>query len=254
VKIFMKYAFLSDIHGNAVALDAVIRDLETVRPDRMFVLGDLAFRGAEPKRSIALVRSLGCPVIGGNADLWVTRGIRAGEVPEGRLAMMRAERQWTREHLDEDDLFYLKELPDGHAEALNGGAPLLLCHAAPNDRFALLPPNASDEALLTAFRPGANARPDVPGPGPAVAVYGHIHLPFIRFVQGLLLINTGSVGLPFDGLPAASYALLDDERGIWNASIRRVRYNLDAAAEALDRTGYPERDLLVRSLRTGTAP
>ncbi len=77
----MKLAFISDIHGNAIALDAVLQDISAKNADKVFVLGDICYRGPEPKRALDLVRSLNCEVIKGNADEWVIRGVREGEVP-----------------------------------------------------------------------------------------------------------------------------------------------------------------------------
>ena len=80
--LFLKLAFISDIHGNAVALDAVLKDMKEKNVEKVFVLGDLCYRGTEPKRSLELVKSLNCDVIKGNADEWVVRGVREGEVPD----------------------------------------------------------------------------------------------------------------------------------------------------------------------------
>ncbi len=107
----MKLAFISDIHGNAIALDAVIRDMKERNVDKIYVLGDISFRGPEPQRSLNLVRSLNCKVIKGNADEWVVRGIEKGEVPDQALGIMTEEREWTFSHLDEDSIKYLGSLP-----------------------------------------------------------------------------------------------------------------------------------------------
>ncbi|GAA5346504.1 metallophosphoesterase family protein [Planifilum fimeticola] len=70
----MRVAFIADIHGNGVALDAVLEDIEKRKVDRIAVLGDIAFRGPEPKRVLERVRSLPADVIKGNADEWTARG------------------------------------------------------------------------------------------------------------------------------------------------------------------------------------
>ncbi len=243
-------ALLSDIHGNATALEAVMRDLEQQPITRCFVLGDLAYRGAEPKRSIALVQSLECPVIGGNADLWVTRGLRPGEVRESAFARMSVEREWTVEQLASKDIAYLAELPDIHEETVDG-LHFSLCHATPTDRFRVIGPHASDDELRSTF-----LAPDgLTAHFPQIVSYGHIHLPYIRHLDGCAVINPGSVGLPFDGLPLASYAIVQIDRGqIAATAIRRVRYDIEVAVDALKRVGYPEAGRLERALRTGAAP
>ena len=74
----MRYAFISDIHGNAVALEAVLKDIEVKQADKIIVLGDVAYRGPEPKKSVELIQSLETDVIKGNADEWIVRGVREG--------------------------------------------------------------------------------------------------------------------------------------------------------------------------------
>ena len=78
----MKLAFISDIHGNATALDAVLQDIKNKNVDKVYVLGDICYRGLEPQRSLELVQSLHTDVIKGNADEWVVRGVQQGEVPD----------------------------------------------------------------------------------------------------------------------------------------------------------------------------
>ena len=243
-------ALLSDIHGNATALEAVLRDLEQQSITGCFVLGDIAYRGAEPKRSIALVQSLECPVIGGNADLWVTRGLREGEVRSSALARMNAEREWTVDCLADEDIAYLAALPDTH-EATVDGLHFSLCHATPASRFTVVAPTAADDELRATFLASQGLAVHFP----KVAAYGHIHLPYIRHIDGCAVINPGSIGLPFDGVPLASYATVQVNAGrIAATTIRRVPYNIEVAVDALARVGYPEAARIARALRTGTAP
>ena len=73
----MKIAFVSDIHGNATALEAVLADIEKKKADKVVVMGDISYRGPEPKKSLDLVRNLNTAVIKGNADEWLHRGVSA---------------------------------------------------------------------------------------------------------------------------------------------------------------------------------
>src|SRR5690606_39926340 len=84
-------SFIADIHGNGVALDAVLEDIERQKVDRIAVLGDIAFRGPEPKRVLERVRSLSADVIKGNADEWTVRSEerRVGKECRGRRAQTR---------------------------------------------------------------------------------------------------------------------------------------------------------------------
>src|SRR5690606_34163426 len=107
----MKIAFISDIHGNSYALRAVLEDISKRNVDQICVLGDLCYRGPDPKGALDLIRSLNAQVIKGNADEWVVRGIRQGEVADQALEMMNKEREWIAERLDDNDLEYLRNLP-----------------------------------------------------------------------------------------------------------------------------------------------
>lgn len=100
----MRFAFISDIHGNAEALEKVLEDMEVKQVDRIAVLGDLAYRGPEPAKSIDLIRSLNTDVLKGNADQWIIRGVREGEVPNQALEIMQKEQQWTREQLTDEHI------------------------------------------------------------------------------------------------------------------------------------------------------
>ncbi|WP_368666362.1 metallophosphoesterase [Ammoniphilus sp. CFH 90114] len=108
----MKIALISDIHGNAVALEAVLDDIKKQDADKIYVLGDLCYRGPEPKRALELIRGLNTEVIKGNADEWVVRGVRAGEVPEKLIELMNHEREWTVSKLEPLDMEYLASLPN----------------------------------------------------------------------------------------------------------------------------------------------
>ncbi len=87
----------------------------------------------------------------------------------------------------------------------------------------------------------------------AAVVYGHIHVAYVREVGDQLLVNTGSVGLPFDGDPRASYVQLQPKQGRWTASLRRVSYNVGAAVRAARASDNPEGERWARRLETASA-
>ncbi len=244
----MKIALLSDIHGNAVALDAVLRDIEKIQVDHLMVLGDLAYRGPEPKRVISTIQTLDCTIIGGNADEWVVRGIREGEVPDASLARMREEREWTVRQLVEEDLEFLAALPTTYTFWLDEKTSMLLCHATPANRFPVILPEATEEDLIPLYFNRAKSEQHL------IAVYGHIHLPYMRYINGSVLLNTGSVGMPFDRNPMPSYALVEFSEGHFSASIRRVHYSTELAVEALERVNYPHADHIAACYMNGVKP
>lgn len=142
----MKLAFISDMHGNAVVLEAVLKDIKEKRVDQVFVLGDLCYRGIEPKRCLDLVRSLDCDVIKGNADEWVIRGVREGEVPDEVLEIINNEGDWIVSQLDEESIKYLRDLPT-ELNLTFGDVTIHAFHATLNSLFDVVLADESNETL-----------------------------------------------------------------------------------------------------------
>lgn len=234
----MKIAYISDIHGNAVALEAVLRDIEKKKVDKIVVLGDLCYRGPEPKRSLELIRALNTDVIKGNADEWVVRGVQKGEVPDQNLEIMNKEREWTISQLDNTDVAYLEKLPHSLMMEVNNQR-IKVFHATPNSLFEIVQPYAENELMEEKMMVG----------DAQVFVYGHIHTPFIRYIKGRVIMNIGSVGLPFDGLQKASYGLVEMESGEIRTSIERVSFDVEKVMNLYREVNYPNKDLLISMLQ-----
>ncbi len=234
----MKIAFIADIHGNAIALENVLNDMKKRSVDKIYVLGDLCYRGPEPKRSLELIRDLHTEVIKGNADEWVVRGVQQGEVPDKALDQMNQEKNWTCSQLEKDDFTYLNQLPieiKGQFEDVS----FHLFHATPTSLFDIVLPSAEDHMIESKLMSYSDSD---------VYVYAHIHRPYIRFIDGKMIINTGSVGLPFDGLARASYATIEVENGYVNPSIHRVSYDVDRVARQYLDFEYPHAEMMINVL------
>ena len=233
----MRIAVLSDIHANLTALDAVIADLKKTAPDLVVHGGDLVIGCHRPAEAIDRVRERGWPGVFGNTDevLWKPELFESFMEATPRLAPV-----WKivfHEHvpaitamIGSDRLAWLSALP----MVWRGSISVL--HAAPDSVWRSPMFNATDEELAGAYGP-LNA--------PIVA-YGHIHLPFVRPLASMIVANCGSVGMPFDGDPRASYLLID--KGM--PSIRRVEYDVEREAQELLRSGYPDAARTAETLRT----
>lgn len=234
----MRLAFLSDIHGNAVALEAVLEDISKRNIDKIIVLGDISYRGPEPKRALELVKSLNTDVIKGNADEWVVRGIKEGEVAESAFQMMNKERDWIYKQLNEEDIRYLDELP---TEMKLEAEDIMIhaFHATPSSLFDVVQPFESDAALIDKLM-----RSDAD-----LFVYAHIHKPFIRYIEGKCLMNIGSVGLPFDGLTKSSYAIVDIKEGDFQTSIVRVGFDLEKVIKQYQEGDYPNSEQMIKVIQ-----
>lgn len=230
----MKAAFISDIHGNAVALEAVLNDIKMKQIEKIYVLGDLCYRGPEPKRSLELIQELQTDVIKGNADEWVVRGVKSGEVADGALELMNQERDWTVSQLNEGDLRYLDSLPAELHLALDH-VTIHAFHAAPNNLFTVVPPTESDDGLETKLMLSNDAD---------LYIYAHIHKPYIRYIKGKVVMNIGSVGLPFDGVRKASYAIVETAGNRLSTSIERVDFDAVKVIEQYKNKNYPNQGMV----------
>ncbi|MCV9885982.1 metallophosphoesterase family protein [Metabacillus halosaccharovorans] len=237
----MKIAFISDIHGNAVALEAVLEDLKKKNIEKICILGDICYRGPEPKRSLELIQSLQAEVIKGNADEWVVRGVRQGEVPDGALEMMNKEREWIISNLESTDIGYLSQLPT-ELHLNEHGIEIFAFHATPTSLFEVIPQNAEDCLLHEKVLSKKDA---------TIYLYAHIHKPYIRYINGRVIMNIGSVGLPFDGVTKASYGIITIDESGFSTSIERVGYDIEKVMKQYREAGYPNADMMIQVLKNG---
>ena len=204
-------ALLYDVHGNLAALDAVLDDARGQGVDAWLIGGDVSAFGPWPEATVERLRSLdGARWIRGNHERWAVEG---DEVPPNRFAQDGVAA--TRAALGAEIVAELYALP--RWQSLPGGEAW---HASPrSDVDGFFPdPAERDGALLE-------------GRTPALLVVGHTHLPMQRTVSRpdggtTLVVNPGSVGLPFDGDPRAAYGILHDDGRV---EPRRVDYDRDRA-------------------------
>jgi putative phosphoesterase len=233
----MRIAIISDIHGNRTAFDAVVADLRATSPDLVLHGGDLADGGSSPAAMVDRIRDLGWAGVLGNTDEMLFRPDSlkdfASQSPHlsSLFAVIEEMAAATREALGEERLAWLSGLPRTQVQ----GA-MALVHASPWTTWRAPGQAASDGELETVY--GSLGLP--------IAVYAHIHQPYIRDVSGMVVANTGSVSLPYDGDQRASYLLLDDGK----PSIRRVEYDVDRELKALSDCAMPHADWIAKILAT----
>lgn len=232
----MRVAILSDIHGNAVALDAVLADLASRGPfDEVVVAGDLVWSGPRPREVIDRVQALRAFVIRGNTDAFFD----GAEPPEGKdPGRFTAHLTWMLAQLGPERVNYLRALPFGHIITPAPGHDLLVVHANPKDMEQAIMRKATDADLDDLLLDGARM------PAWRALAFGHIHTPFVRTWRDRLLVNVASVGLPMDGDHRAAYAILTWEHasrggGAWRAEHRRVAYPTAVVVHEMRTGGLP---------------
>ena len=216
----------------------MIADIEREGPDLVLQGGDLALSGPRPAEVVDRIRALGWPGVLGNTDelLWrpearAEQEARAPKLKALFASIFDSHAPATRERLGEERIAWLRELP---SEVRRDG--IRLVHASPGDLWRAPMPDADDEELASVY-----------GNGEPVAVYGHIHRPYVRELPGLTVANSGSVGMPFDDDPRASYLVIEDGA----PRVKRVEYDLDREIADLESSGYPDAERLAETRRAG---
>jgi len=181
------------------------------------------------------IRDLGWPGVAGNTDEMLATPQSLEDFARGSLHLkpmwdaIREMAAFTREALGDDRLRWLRTLPGAQMHG-----PIALVHASPESFWRAPQPEATDAELETTYK-----RLDHP-----VAVYGHVHRPYIRRVGDLTVVNSGSVGLSYDGDRRAAYMVIDD--GV--PEIQRVEYDLDRELKLLAASGLPHADWVSKML------
>jgi predicted phosphodiesterase len=235
----MRIAIVSDIHGNLTAFEAVLADLRETAPDIIFHGGDLCHAGASPAEIVDRIRELGWPGVVGNTDemLFMPESLEEFSKQAPKLqplvAVIRKMAVATREALGEERLAWLRDLP-----RIQNNGPMALVHASPENLWRAPAPDAGDAELESVY--GPLGRP--------IAIHGHIHRSYIRSVSGMIVANTGSVSLSYDGDRRAAYLLLDESK----PTIRRVEYDVDSEIKAVFACGLPHADWVAKTLESAT--
>jgi putative phosphoesterase len=218
-------AVLSDIHGVLPVLDAVLAAPLVRAADRLVVTGDHA-SGPQPVAVLDRLRDLGDRVtlVRGNADRELVALARGEpvDIPDEVTP-------WAAAQLSSADVALLEALPERLTITVEGFGPVLFCHATPrNDTEIVLVASPLDR--------WAEVFADVPDEVRTV-VCGHTHMPFVRLVDRRLVVNPGSVGMPY-GRPGGHWALLHDG----SVTLHRVPIDVDAAIDAvIADSAYPDR-------------
>lgn len=236
----MRYVLFSDVHANLQALDAVLAESERI-PGVAAIhhIGDLVGYSAHPNEVVARLGERGITGVAGNYDTTVAHdhhhcGCRADTPRQEELA--HESFAFTRRVVTPATKRALAALPFSlELRPLGGhraGPRVVLVHGTPTLNTVYWHAERDDDFArkMTAMH-GLVA-------GDVIA-FGHTHKPWQRVVDGITLVNTGSVGRPKDGDWRAAFAVLDVGPGGVTVEFRRVAYDVDGAVAALDAAGLP---------------
>jgi len=236
----MRYIVVSDIHSNAPALEAVLRDAPAF--DALICLGDIVGYGPNPNVCVERVQDFNLTCISGNHD--------QGTIGQADVLIFNRDARealsWTQRELTPANLSFLRGLSP--AGALDDDGRIVLAHGGLRDpvwEYLVDPSAATQNFRQFRFQH---------------LLVGHSHLPLVfewlddpQRVQSLrpepgvpvylgdrrLILNPGSVGQPRDGNPHASYAMLDTEASTW--TLHRTAYPVEITQERMRANGLPRR-------------
>jgi putative phosphoesterase len=215
----MRVALISDIHSNEVALRAVLDDIQRSGVDQIVCLGDVATLGPRPNAVLAILAELGCPCIMGNHDEFLIDPELIRTYSEAQPVVDSVE--WSRSRLSAAELDFIRGFQRRHDVPLGADATLQLYHGSPRSNMEDIlgtTPIDSLDAMLS-------------GTTAAVMAGGHTHIQMLRQHHGSLMVNPGSVGMPFRDyvsgrtptvLSHAEYAMIEARGGAIGVDLRRV--------------------------------
>lgn len=235
----MKIAVLSDIHANYPALLAVAADLERWHPDLVVINGDLVNRGPKPAECLQFVLEraarVGWRLIRGNHEDYVILHSGSDAPVSGPALEVHRASHWTYMKLGMD-VRALRAMPEHHQITDPDGKMAHFVHGSILGMRDGIYPETSDQQLRKKI--GLKTKPDANDHQLAMFVVGHTHRALVRHIDQVLVVNAGSVGLPFDLNPQAGYARLTWRSNRWEAEIIRLEYDRAQAVRDFETSGY----------------
>ena len=233
----MKIAIVSDIHGNLTALESVLPGIKK-EADRVICLGDVAATGPQPRETIAFLRRAKWPCVLGNTDerLAMSEAEDFGHsgMPKEEREMLRSLDDWTGSQVDSSDRRFLARFRPT-IELRDRNHSILCYHGSPRSNVEQILSTTPEEKLSEAFT------------GQSAQIYagGHTHAQMVRKFGSSMVINPGSIGLPF---------LMDREGRAWNPTWAEYAMVTSTGSELrvdLRRANYRLRDLKASVLGSG---
>jgi predicted phosphodiesterase len=233
----MRVAVLADIHGNLAAAEAVMDDIQRQSPDFIVAAGDLAMRGSHPAETVDLLADRCDALLMGNTDAYLAGIYLSGayrEPEHWKTELLH----WTRDQLGPQRIATLAAMPFSARYSPRRGQDLFVCHANPKNLEESLEPTL-DEGTIRRLLQHVDA---------TAMAFGHLHFPYRRRVGKLVIADVASAGIPRDGDLRPAWGLFTWTPRGWRVQIRRVRYAVRKATQALTARKVPGAPLLIHKM------
>jgi len=219
----MRIAFISDIHGNFTAFEAVLADINSQSIDQIICLGDAVTLGPQPIEVLNTLRELKCVYIKGNHDAAVLNPERAAqyEITDHLIPDL----YWCKDQLSPDDINFIDSFKPMHEINLPNGNSILAFHGSPLSSTDIIQATTPPKILDVYFE----------GQKADIFIGGHSHIQMVRRYGDKLILNSGSIGNafkfafspgnPVSLLPWAEYMLINQSGNSLNIDSRRVYFD-----------------------------
>ena len=236
----MQIALISDIHGNAVALETVINDLQDDHINHIVCLGDVATDGPQPREVIAQLKTLDCSVVLGNMDSWLLNPPPKQE----KISRFKEIQYWGLQQLTPDDRDFLNTFQSTITIPLQNENNLLCYHGCP----------ASNEQGINYATSNEDMEHMLFDHPALVFAGGHTHRQMLRRFGDLTILNPGSVGAPMNQKEKqhhllqenhpmwAEYAIIHSDEKALRTEFRRIPIDVHALVESVTKSNMPNAD------------
>lgn len=240
----MRVALISDLHGNALAVQEVLSRIGRAGVDHIICLGDVATLGPAPERVLELVHESGATCILGNHDEFMLRPEAVADYT--KIPVLVDAIDWCRSQLSPASLDFIRSFRATHDIALGGNNQLLAFHGTPSS-------NTTD---LLATSDAEQVEEWIGAVSGSVLTGGHTHLQMLRQHRGRLIVNPGSVGMPFkeyvaggppEVLPYAEYALVEADATSSRVHLERVALDIASLRESVLAVDFPLAGFLAKA-------
>lgn len=218
----MKIAFISDIHANVHAFEAVLKDIKKAKVDRIVFLGDASTLGIRPAESLDLLESLKCDCIMGNHDEFMIDAERIYKYTKDKLVIDTVE--WSRQRHHARHFDFIRTFKTDLTISLSKDTDIYCYHGSPVSNMENVTPNSGLEVFTGLMQEKRNK----------IFIGGHTHVQMLRNVKGSRIVTCGSVGQPFMGYempptkhPWAEYVIIGDAGKHYEIQFRQVEVDND---------------------------
>jgi len=238
----MHIALISDIHGNLISLDAVLKDIATNKVDQIVFLGDAATLGPQPKEVIKRLNELKCLCIQGNHDEYMVRPETIKSYTKDKVILEAV--AWCRDQLSASEIEFLATFQRNIDIHMTDTMHLVCYHGSPQ----------SNTDIILAETPALQLDHLLDHDMPDIYTGGHTHIQMVRQFRGHYVINPGSVGQPFSEfnynrppriLPWAEYALVNFENNQLSVMLKRVEIDKEKIRKVLHDSELPLKNWLI---------